>query len=70
MRSLASRGLLLTLGWMSADLPEPKGHHGKRHNGEDHSSGHGDNSASKNITFSRRYLDPNRVTFEVGFFHP
>ncbi|KAJ7905759.1 Metallo-dependent phosphatase-like protein [Mycena olivaceomarginata] len=28
-----------------------------RHNGEDH-------SATKNITFSRRYLDPNRVTFE------
>jgi hypothetical protein len=66
MQSLSFWGLLLTLGWMSADLPEPKGHHGRRHNGEDH----GSSSASKNITFSRRYLDPNRVTFEVGFIHP
>jgi hypothetical protein len=39
-----------TVGWVSADLH-------RRHNGEDH-------SATKNIAFSRRYLDPNRVTFE------
>ncbi|KAJ7940412.1 Metallo-dependent phosphatase-like protein [Mycena leptocephala] len=58
--SVESGRYMETIGWMSADLPEPKGHHGKRHNGEDH----GSSSASKNITFSRRYLDPNRVTFE------
>jgi hypothetical protein len=48
---------------MSADLPEPKGHHGGygRHNGEDYSAS---GRAAKNITFSRRYLDPNRVTFQ------
>ncbi|KAK7020432.1 Metallophos domain-containing protein [Favolaschia claudopus] len=56
--SLESGRYMETIGWMSADLPAPKGHHGyPRHNGEDH-------SATKNITFSRRYLDPNRVTFE------
>ncbi|KAJ6525668.1 Metallo-dependent phosphatase-like protein [Mycena capillaripes] len=63
--SLESGRYMETLGWLSADLPEPKGHH-RRHNGEDH--GKGDDgkggSAPKNITFSRRYLDPNRVTFE------
>ncbi|KAF7330521.1 Metallophos domain-containing protein [Mycena venus] len=64
--SLESGRYMETIGWMSADLPEPKSHH-RRHNGEDH-SGHGNggsgSSAAKNITFSRRYLDPNRVTFE------
>ncbi|KAJ7156964.1 Metallo-dependent phosphatase-like protein [Mycena crocata] len=60
--SLESGRYMETLGWMSADLPAPKGH--GRHNGEDH--GHsGGGSDSKNITFSRRYLDPNRVTYEV-----
>lgn len=24
----------------------------------------------QNLTFSRRYLDPNRVTYEVSLFHP
>ncbi|KAF7311518.1 Metallophos domain-containing protein [Mycena kentingensis (nom. inval.)] len=55
--SLESGRYMETLGWMSADLPKPKGHFGPRHNGEDHNS-------SKNITFSRRYLDTNRVTYE------
>jgi hypothetical protein len=55
--SLESGRYMETVGWMSADLPEPKAHGHRRHNGEDH-------SATKNITFSRRYLDPNRVTFE------
>lgn len=32
----------------------------------DHSKG----KDNKNITFSRRYLDPNRVTFEVLVFSP
>ncbi|KAJ7272004.1 Metallo-dependent phosphatase-like protein [Mycena haematopus] len=61
--SLESGRYMETVGWMSADLPEPKGQHGyRRHNGEDHNGG--GSSAVKNITFSRRYLDPNRVTFE------
>ncbi|KAJ7074295.1 Metallo-dependent phosphatase-like protein [Mycena amicta] len=57
--SLESGRYMETVGWMSADLPEPKGHY-RRHNGEDHNTG----SSAKNITFSRRYLDPNRVTYE------
>ena len=32
------------------NLDEKKAHHG---------------SSSKNLTFTRRYLDPNRVTYEV-----
>jgi len=28
-----------------------------------------DKGRNKNLTFSRRYLDPNRVTYEVAFFH-
>ncbi|KAF8173352.1 Metallo-dependent phosphatase-like protein [Mycena galopus ATCC 62051] len=61
--SLESGKYMETIGWMSADLPEPKGHYGGygRHNGEDYSAS---GKAAKNITFSRRYLDPNRVTFE------
>ncbi|KAJ7097726.1 Metallo-dependent phosphatase-like protein [Mycena belliarum] len=61
--SLESGRYMETVGWMSADLPAPKGH-GHRHNGEDHGSGHGPGTHTKNITFTRRYLDPNRVTFE------
>ncbi|KAF8211957.1 Metallo-dependent phosphatase-like protein [Mycena galopus ATCC 62051] len=56
--SLESGRYMETVGWMSADLPEPKGHHGYRRS-EDQTS-----ENTKNITFSRRYLDPNRVTFE------
>ncbi|KAF7295363.1 Metallophos domain-containing protein [Mycena indigotica] len=48
--SLESGRYMETVGWMSADLPAPKGHQ----------HGH----STKNITFSRRYLDPNRVTYE------
>ncbi|KAJ7685395.1 Metallo-dependent phosphatase-like protein [Mycena polygramma] len=55
--SLESGRYMETVGWMSADLPEPKGNR-RRHNGEDHSG------STSNITFTRRYLDPNRVTFE------
>ena len=29
-----------------------------------------DQGSNKNITFTRRYLDPNRVTYEVTFFCP
>ncbi|KAJ6537409.1 Metallo-dependent phosphatase-like protein [Mycena vulgaris] len=60
--SLESGRYMETIGWMSADLPEPKGYHGGyyRHNGEDQRHF----QSTKNITFSRRYLDPNRVTFE------
>jgi hypothetical protein len=29
-----------------------------------------DHGSDKNITFTRRYLDPNRVTYEVTFFCP
>ncbi|KAJ6597105.1 Metallo-dependent phosphatase-like protein [Mycena vulgaris] len=66
--SMESGRYMETVGWMSADLPEPKGH-GRRHNGEDHGhdeghGGHGGDNGAKNITFSRRYLDPNRVTYE------
>ncbi|KAJ7632877.1 Metallo-dependent phosphatase-like protein [Roridomyces roridus] len=52
--SLESGRYMETVGWMSAELPAPKIH--RRHNGEDHDT--------KNITFTRRYLDPNRVTYE------
>ncbi|KAF7363627.1 Metallophos domain-containing protein [Mycena sanguinolenta] len=51
--SLESGRYMETVGWMSADLPEPKGYYGS-----------GRTSDTKNITFTRRYLDPNRVTFE------
>ncbi|KAJ7172261.1 Metallo-dependent phosphatase-like protein [Mycena filopes] len=58
--SLESGRYMETVGWMSAELPAPKAH-GRRHNGEDHGDG---SSSPKNITFTRRYLDPNRVTYE------
>ncbi|KAJ6502330.1 Metallo-dependent phosphatase-like protein [Mycena sanguinolenta] len=51
--SLESGRYMETVGWMSADLPKPKGYYGS-----------GRTSDTKNITFTRRYLDPNRVTFE------
>ncbi|KAJ6623473.1 Metallo-dependent phosphatase-like protein [Mycena sp. CBHHK59/15] len=59
--SLESGRYMETVGWMSADLPAPKGH-GRRH--DDHGNGGASGSGNKNITFSRRYLDPNRVTYE------
>ncbi|KAJ7510105.1 Metallo-dependent phosphatase-like protein [Mycena galericulata] len=54
--SLESGRYMETVGWMSADLPAPQ-----NHNVGAHGSGSSD---TKNITFSRRYLDPNRVTYE------
>jgi hypothetical protein len=64
---------IVSPGWLSAELPAPKGH-GRRHDGGDdkseHGGGHeGSGQDNKNITFSRRYLDPNRVTYEVISVH-
>ncbi|KAI0828002.1 Metallo-dependent phosphatase-like protein [Trametes gibbosa] len=49
--ALESGRYMETVGWLSAKLEQPHGHYGS----------HG---GSKNITFTRRYLDPNRVTYE------
>ncbi|KAJ7286059.1 Metallo-dependent phosphatase-like protein [Mycena rebaudengoi] len=66
--SIESGRYMETVGWLSAELPAPKGH-GRRHDGGDDKSEHGGSHEgsgqdNKNITFSRRYLDPNRVTYE------
>ncbi|KAH9855907.1 Metallo-dependent phosphatase-like protein [Lenzites betulinus] len=47
--ALESGRYMETVGWLSAKLEQPQGH------------SHG---SPKNITFTRRYLDPNRVTYE------
>ncbi|KAJ7204707.1 Metallo-dependent phosphatase-like protein [Mycena pura] len=46
--ALESGRYMETVGWLSAELPFPKTQRESKHN----------------ITFSRRYLDPNRVTYE------
>jgi hypothetical protein len=47
--ALESGRFMETVGWMSVKLDESKYRHG---------------SSAKNLTFARRYLDPNRVTYE------
>ncbi|KAI0090834.1 Metallo-dependent phosphatase-like protein [Irpex rosettiformis] len=46
--SLESGRYMETVGWMSVDLDKHQTH----------------SSTPKNLTFTRRYLDPNRITFE------
>nr|GAT59669.1 predicted protein [Mycena chlorophos] len=52
--ALESGRYMETVGWMSADLPPPKTGFELKSSPE----------STKNITFTRRYLDPNRVTYE------